>query len=170
MTVNDKSMAVRKPFLFAALGAAAVVLLLIAVFLKSPRPGGTVAEEDKVLKQIKQEERILILYESVIGVKAKAFDGKLKTYQYGVTEQQLSGGKFLQPASEEAPLTGDLMSMEMNLQIEMDLLGLLIRQREELKEQVSRMHFQHKFNQGKTSELPPPPAESQPSPASVPAT
>lgn len=164
MTVGKKSSAARRPYIYMIAAAAAVLLIVLIVFFPRPDLGGSRDAENKLLQQIKQEERILILYESVIGVKAKDFDGKLKIYQYGINEQQLGAGSFLNSGQTESSLPGGLMSMEKELQAEMDLIGLLIRQREEMKERIARMHFQRKFNaQAPVEEMPSP--ESSPSAA-----
>lgn len=134
-------------------GIAAVVIVLVislilllavkSFFQHSSHPSAD--GEDALWQTIKQQERILSMYEAVIGVKAREFDGKLKTYNYGVADHQMNAGLLGNEETLGREIPPELLTMENQLRSEMDLISELIQDRNDLTQEIAQLHFKRKL-------------------------
>lgn len=124
-------------------GIAVLIIVLVVLITQVKRPGPSeTASPAEFWAQIKKDQRLLSIYESVIQKKAQEYNRKVETLSYGIADYELTQGII----QGEGRGREGLAALERDLQMEMDTLSRLIQQREELKEGIARKRLHHQLN------------------------
>ena len=145
MDTHTSQAASPKKFNLAIAVLAAILIILAVILLLRHSPESSQQKKDEDLwARIKKQERILTIYETVIGVKAKEFDSKLKSFKSGMAHYEMNAELLGDPGAKSGEIPRDLMFMESQLKSEMDFVSSLIQERDELTQEIAQMHFHRK--------------------------